>query len=506
MAVLKFNHITKTFPGVTALDAVSFELRAGEILALCGENGAGKSTLIKIIAGVYPAGSYQGKLLIQDSACAFHNTHDAEQAGISVIYQELTLIPELSVAENIFLGHEPKRGPFIDWEKMYGDARELMQQFHIDIDISCTASELGIGQQQLVEIVKALARKSKILLLDEPSAALTEEEVNKLLEIIKELKRQGVSCIYISHKLDEVFALADRICVLRDGKAVFESDCSQSSNSEIIKHMVGREIDDIFPKHSATRGDELLSIKNLNVHSEQGAPILTNINLQAYAGEVLGIGGLMGAGRSELLMHIMNNLGKRHSGTISLNNKDLGHNSTQKIIQMGMVLVSEDRKKYGLVHQQSINFNISISILSKLRNGIFLDSIKEHQVNQQWFDDLQIKAPSLETAVQTLSGGNQQKVVLAKSLICQPQVVLLDEPTRGIDVGAKVEIYNIINDLTAAGKAVILVSSELPELMGMSDRIYMLAEGQISGEFNRDAFEQETLLAAAMGTVSEGHS
>jgi D-xylose transport system ATP-binding protein len=497
--ILQIDQLTKRFPGVVALNNVSFEVNAGEVHALCGENGAGKSTLIKILSGIHSAGSYDGEVKLNGRPIEFHAIADAEKTGIAVIYQELALIREMTVAENVFLGAEPKKGFFIDWNRIYAETKKLLQQFGLHLDSAARVGDLGIGQQQLVEIVKALSKHSKILLLDEPTAALTESEVEILLSIVRNLKAQGITCIYISHKLDEVFAIADRITVLRDGESIVTLEAPQTNKSEVIRHMVGREIKDLFPRRASQRGDMLFKVENLSV-GEIGKPrpVLDQISFELRAGEVLGLGGLMGAGRTELLMHLFGAYGRRLSGKIFLHGQELAGHSPNEAIRRGLVLVSEDRKRYGLFLEKTIGFNLSLAALKQFtRNGL-LEHNREIKSNQSFFDMLGIKAPGQETPVESLSGGNQQKVVVGKALMTQPQVVFLDEPTRGIDVGAKVEVYEIINNLTAQGKAVVLVSSELPELMGMSDRMIILSNGQIGGTFTREEATQEAILTAAM--------
>lgn len=498
--VMRAEHIVKKFPGVIALKDVSFDLRAGEIHALCGENGAGKSTLIKTLSGIHPFGSYEGQLLLDDKPLEMRSTGDAEANKIAVIYQELALVPEMSVAENIFLGNEPRRGAFINWIEMSQQSRALLRRFRIEIDPDTRVSDLGVGQQQLVEIVKALSKESRILILDEPTAALSESEVEILLDILRDLRARGVTCVYISHKLDEVFAVANRITILRDGESVTTLDTKQTDRTEVIRNMVGREINDLFPRHTPHFGDDLLEVKNVSVQAPEGSNLkLREISFAVRAGEVLGIGGLMGAGRSELLMHIFGAWGKRLEGNVTLDGKSLDHTSPPYSIHSGLVMVTEDRKRYGLILDETIGFNLSLSSLDKMTPFWTLDQNHEWTHNTHFFDSLRIKAPSLESVVGKLSGGNQQKVVLGKALMTKPKVVFLDEPTRGIDVGAKLEVYNLINKLTESGQAVVLVSSELPELMGMSDRIVMLHEGRIGGVFSREAATPEKLLAAAMG-------
>ena len=499
--ILRAQNITKRFPGVTALKDVSFDLREGEIHALCGENGAGKSTLIKLLSGIHPHGSYEGSFDVNGEEAKFATIKDAEKAGLAVIYQELALVEEMTVAENIFLGREPRRwGAFIDWPRMYREAQALLNRFKVDLDPAAPVRTLGVGQKQLVEIIKALAKDSKILILDEPTAALAEHEVLILLDILRDLRQRGIASIYISHKLDEVFGIADRITVLRDGSTVGTSNAADTSKAEVIRHMVGRELGDLFPRRTTQPGEVILRVDSLSVaDAETGSKRLHDVCFELRAGEVLGIGGLMGAGRTELLMHLFGAWGRHVSGSVQLNGRSLSGLTPETIIQRGLVLASEDRRRYGLHLEQEIGFNLSLSSLASVVRGGFIQRNAEIRRNQSMFDSLRVKATGLEAIVGKLSGGNQQKVVLGKALLTEPTIILLDEPTRGIDVGAKLEIYEIINQLTAAGKAVILVSSELPELIGMSDRILMLNSGRIGGAFSRAEATQEKLMAAAMG-------
>jgi ABC-type sugar transport system ATPase subunit len=500
-SILRAAHVVKKFPGVTALKDVTFDLRPGEIHSLCGENGAGKSTLIKLLSGLHPYGSYEGELFMNGEPTRLRSLADAQRAGIAVIYQELALVEEMTVAENIFLGSEPRtRLGLIDWHKLNTEARRLLQRFKVEIAPDTKVLRLGVGQKQLVEIVKALSKNSRILILDEPTAALAQHEVLILISILRELKRAGIACIYISHKLDEVFAISDRITVIRDGASVFSVAATATTKAEIIKHMVGREIADLFPRRVSHLGDVALAVEGLTVEDAYtGEPFLHEISFSLRAGEVLGIGGLMGAGRTELLMHLFGAWGRRVSGTVTLDGDELHENSPAQIIRRGVALVSEDRRRFGLVLDKSIGFNLSLSNLSELTTSGFIDRNREFERNTQLFKTLRVKAPGLDYTVDKLSGGNQQKVVCGKALMTAPKVIFLDEPTRGIDVGAKLELYEIINQLTAGGKAVVLVSSELSELMGMSDRILMLHEGRIGGEFTRAEATQETLMAAALG-------
>jgi D-xylose transport system ATP-binding protein len=503
--VLSAQKITKRFPGVVALRDVSFDLRPGEIHALCGENGAGKSTLIKLLSGLHPHGSYEGDLLVDEKPVRFRGIADAERAGLAVIYQELAVVEELTVAENIFLGAEPRRGFFIDWPRVRREARELLARFGVELDPDTPCRELGVGQKQLVEIVKALRKNSRVLILDEPTAALAGHEVAVLLGILRELRQRGLGCIYISHKLDEVFGLADRITVLRDGATVFTADATKTNKTEIIRHMVGREIAELFPRRAvlSARTDMALRVTNLSVADPvTGRERLHGVSFRVAPGEVLGLGGLMGAGRTELLMHIFGAWGRRVGGDVELNGRRLKPLPPAKVLRRGLALVSEDRRRYGLVLDQSVGFNLSLSALRSLTRLGFVNRSKEFAHNDALFRSMRVKAPDLETVVGKLSGGNQQKVVLGKALMMDPQVIFLDEPTRGIDVGAKLEIYELINQLTDAGKAVVLVSSELPELIGMSDRILMLHEGRVAGEFTRREATQERLMQAALGQTA----
>jgi len=525
--LLQARRLTKHFPGVTALRDVAFELRAGEIHAVCGENGAGKSTLIKLLAGIHPHGSYEGDLLVEGRAAAFGSVRDAETAGIAVITQELALVEELSVGENIFLGRLPRRGLRVDWLELHRRAAALLAAFDLALSPEAPVHTLGIGQKQLIEIIRATDKHSRVLVLDEPTAALPAHEVGILLDHLRRLRAQGTACIYISHKLDEVFALADRITVLRDGASVATLDRAAATIPDVIRLMVGREITDMYPRThdtislsresvaesnhrpgdpplhlGATRATPLLEVRGLEVRPARGEPArLRNLSFAVGSGEVLGFGGLMGAGRTELLMHLFGGWGVRAGGEVMLRGVPYADPTPRRSIERGLVLASEDRRRYGLVLEQSVGFNLSLSSLGQFtrRPGQMIDRRAEHARNQTFCTSLGIRAPGQDARVGGLSGGNQQKVVLGKALMTEPAVVLLDEPTRGIDVGAKLEVYELINRLTADGCAVVLVSSELPELMGMSDRIIMLAEGRIGGEFERHEYSQEKLLAAAMG-------
>jgi D-xylose transport system ATP-binding protein len=502
--LLAARQLTKRFPGVIALKDVNFELQRGEIHALCGENGAGKSTLIRLLSGIHPHGSYEGELRVDGRVARFHSVRDAEAAGIAVITQEFALVDELTVAENIFLGRAPRRGWRIDWLAMHARAAALLAEFGLAISPEAPVRSLGIGQKQLIEIVRAMDKKSRVLVLDEPTAALSAPEVAVLLDHLRRLRAQGAACIYISHKLDEVFAVADRITVLRDGASVATLPTRDATIPLTIRHMVGRELTELFPRRAAVSRDEIrLAVRDLAVAPGPGAtPFLRDISFELHAGEVLGFGGLMGAGRTELLMHLFGAWGQRVRGEVLLCNAPHARPTPRDSIRRGLVLVTEDRRRYGLVGGEEIGFNLSLSSLRQFSRAGCIDRAAEYVGNQRLFDSLRVRAPGQRARVAGLSGGNQQKVVLGKALMTEPHVVMLDEPTRGIDVGAKLEVYELINRLTAEGKAVILVSSELPELMGLSDRIIMLHDGAIGGVFARSEFSQENLMHAALGRAA----
>jgi D-xylose transport system ATP-binding protein len=500
-AFLEMKEITKSFPGVRALDGVSFDLSAGEIHALVGENGAGKSTLMKILGGVYPHPDYGGEVLIEGAVQQFGGVKDAEKAGIAVIYQELSLVREMTVGENIFLGREPRRFGVIRWEELYRRARELLDDLHLAIDVHTPIRALGIGQQQLVEIAKALSHNARILVLDEPTAALTDSEVETLFVILNKLRARGVGMIYISHKLNEVFRISDRITVLRDGRTVGTTLTSDTDQPQVIARMVGREVGDIFPVIDHTSGEVVFEVRNFSVEDPivVGKKLVDNVSFSVKRGEVLGVAGLMGAGRSDLLMAIFGAHAGRVTGQVRVAGKQIQVSSPAEAIKQGIGFVTEDRKRFGLVLDQTILNNMTLAGLRKI-SGRFVTSIDaESAAGERAMKDLRVKANSVFTVAGTLSGGNQQKVVLAKWLLTNPRVLFLDEPTRGIDVGAKQEIYAQINTLAKSGLAIILVSSELPEVLGMSDRILVLHEGRVTGEFTRASASPEEVMACATG-------
>jgi len=500
-SLLEMKSITKTFPGVRALDGVSVDLNQGEIHALVGENGAGKSTLIKILAGVYPHPEYGGEILIDGSEKRFANVREAEKAGIAVIYQELSLVKDLSVAENIFLGREPRRFGVINWETLYSRAQKLLSDLHLEIDPHTPVVNLGIGQQQLVEIAKALSQDARILVLDEPTAALTDAEVEILFGILNRLRSRGVAMIYISHKLDEVFRISDRITVLRDGRTIDTSAAHETDESNVIAKMVGREVDQIFPEPNHHWGEVVFEVRDVTVEDPAvpGKLFVDRVSFTARKGEVLSIAGLMGSGRTELLMAIFGAHPGRKSAQIYIDGKLVQINKPSDAISRGIGFVTEDRKRYGLILDQTILRNMTLAGLRRLSGRFVTNEDAEAAAGARAAGDLRIKAASVFTIVGTLSGGNQQKVVLAKWLLTNPRVLFLDEPTRGIDVGAKQEIYAQINQLAEKGLAIILVSSELPEVLGLADRVIVLHEGRVTGEFTRNEATPEAVMSCATG-------
>lgn len=499
--LLEMRSIVKEFPGVKALDGVTFDLKEGEFHSLVGENGAGKSTLMKVLSGVYPYGTYQGDIVIEGSVQHFRNVRDAEHAGVAIIFQELSLVKELTVGENIFLGREPNRLGVVNWNELYAKAAKLLKDLNLPINPRTPVGNLGIGQQQLVEIAKALSQEAKILVLDEPTAALTESEVEVLFEILTKLKARGVGMIYISHKLDEVFAMSDRITVLRDGRTVGTNNAADLNKDKVIALMVGREVGDIYPRSEHQFGEVAMEVKNLTAqdleHAGQNA--VEDVSFYVRKGEVLGISGLMGAGRSELLMSLFGAWGGKVSGEIFVDGKKVIINSPADAIKNGIGFVTEDRKRLGLVLDQTILNNMTLAGLKEISGKIITNQNRERVAGEKAKQDLRVKANSVQTIVGTLSGGNQQKVVLAKWLLINPKVLFLDEPTRGIDVGAKQEIYMQINKMAKDGLAIVLVSSELPEVLGMADRVMVLHEGRVTGEFTRDEATPEKVMMAATG-------
>ena len=498
--LLEMRGISKSFPGVRALDGVSFDLHRGEIHALVGENGAGTSTLMKILAAVYPTGTHDGEIVVDGHAQHFAGIRDAEKAGIAVVHQELSLVSEMTIAENIFLGREPRRFGVIQREAMHSNAQKVLDELHLDLEPEVPVGHLGIGQQHLVEIAKALSRDARILILDEPTAALTDKEAEVLFRILERLRANGVGMVYISHKLDEVFRLADRITVLRDGRTVSTDAASALDKGRVIARMVGREVTDLFPTATRTPQDVVFEARGVTVEDPNvpGKLLVKDVSFSVRKGEVLGIAGLVGAGRSELLMGLFGAHPGPSRAEIFVEGKKLDIRKPNDAIAHGVGFVTEDRKRFGLLLDQSLVMNMTLAMLH-LSGKLLVDVDAETAAGERSQRDLRIKAPSVFVNAMTLSGGNQQKVVLAKWLLTNPKVLFLDEPTRGIDVGAKQEIYMEINRLAAQGLAIVLVSSELPEVLALSDRVLVLHEGRVTGEFTRSEATPEAVMAAATG-------
>ncbi|WP_409525812.1 multiple monosaccharide ABC transporter ATP-binding protein [Nitrincola sp. MINF-07-Sa-05] len=498
--ILEMRGITKVFPGVKALDNVSLKVRRGEIHALCGENGAGKSTLMKVLSGVYPHGSYDGEILFEGRPMAFGGIDDSESEGIIIIHQELALVPLLSIAENIFLGNEIAAMGVIDWPETFQRTAELMKKVGLADKPSTQIEKLGVGKQQLVEIAKALSKRVKLLILDEPTSALQENDSQKLLDLLLEFKMQGISSIMISHKLNEVSRVADSITVIRDGTSVSTLDCQAStiSEEEIIRDMVGRDMEHRYPQRTPDIGETLMEISDWNVWHPENAErqVIKNINLKVAAGEIVGIAGLMGSGRTEFAMSLFgHSYGRNISGSVHLRGKEIDVSSVRSAVKNRIAYVTEDRKELGLVLENTILKNITLANLHGVSSHAVIDENREQIVAEKYRKALNIRTPSVFQKVVNLSGGNQQKVVLSKWLFAQPEVLILDEPTRGIDVGAKFEIYSIINQLADEGKGVIFISSEMPELLGMCDRIYVMNEGAFAGELAGHEASQEKIMS-----------
>lgn len=504
--ILELQNLTKEFPGVKALDSVNIKVRRGEIHALCGENGAGKSTLIKSVCGVYPSDTYDGKILFEGEECHFKGIRDAENKGIVCIHQELALVPEMSVVENIFLGNQSSKFGVINFAEMYAKGAELLKKVGLNnektgiyIRPDEKVKNLGTGHQQLVEIAKALAKKTKLLILDEPTASLTEHEVDILLDIICGLRDEGITCIYISHKLDEVKRIADSVTILRDGHSIETCYKETTTMDYIIRGMVGREMNQMYPRVEHTRGEKILEVKNYSVDvlGIPGKKLIKNVSFSAYAGEILGISGLMGSGRTELFTSIFGAFDAASEGEVYICGEKCNIKSPKDAIKYGYILSTEDRKTTGLFLGRSIKDNTTISSLDQVTAHGVIDESKEIFETNKYMQYMRTKAPSFATTVGELSGGNQQKVVLSKVLMANPKVLVLDEPTRGIDVGAKYEIYNVMNRLVSEGVCVIMISSEMEEILGMSDRVIAIAEGEIKLDKDISEVTADSILAVS---------
>jgi putative multiple sugar transport system ATP-binding protein len=501
--ILEMRGITKTFPGVKALSNVNLAVKRGEIHAVVGENGAGKSTLMKVLSGVYPHGTYEGEIWFEGKERHFRSIADSEHAGIIIIHQELALVPLLSIAENLFLGNEVASRGIIDWNETLVRARALLTKVGLKENPATLVTNIGVGKQQLVEIAKALSKEVKLLILDEPTASLNESDSDALLELLLEFKRQGISSILISHKLNEITKVADSITILRDGSTIETLDArgGEVNEDRIIKGMVGRDLTDRYPEREPKLGETLLAVKGWSVyhplHSER--QMIKGIDLNVRAGEVVGIAGLMGAGRTEFAMSVFGRAyGQKITGTVTMRGKPVDLGTVPKAIAAGLAYVTEDRKQLGLVLGDSIQHNIPLAHLPGVARSGIIDEMRELKVAFDYRRKLNIRSSGVQQQTVNLSGGNQQKVVLSKWLFAGPEVLILDEPTRGIDVGAKYEIYTIINQLVASGKGVIMISSEMPELLGMCDRIYVMNEGRICAEMPARDASQENIMRAIM--------
>ncbi|MGR3938120.1 multiple monosaccharide ABC transporter ATP-binding protein [Streptomyces sp. BRA346] len=506
--ILELRSITKTFPGVKALSDVNLRVRKGEIHALCGENGAGKSTLMKVVSGVHPHGSYDGEILFDGETCSFKDIRASEQRGIVIIHQELALIPYLSIAENIFLGNEHATRGLISWNETLKHANALLKRVGLTDSPQTRVTDIGVGKQQLVEIAKALSKEVKLLILDEPTAALNDEDSGKLLDLLLEFKAQGISSIIISHKLNEIRKVADSVTILRDGQSIetltvreTPESTPEVSEDRIIRGMVGRDLDHRFPERTPYEGKDAsevaMAIEDWTVHHpiDQQRKVVDGVSLNVRRGEIVGIAGLMGAGRTELAMSVFGRTyGRYAGGRVLRDGQEVRTRTVPEAIDHGIAYVTEDRKTFGLNLQDTISRNVSLSSLPKVARRGVVNEHEESQVAERFRTTMNIKAPTVFERVGRLSGGNQQKVVLSKWIFAGPEVLILDEPTRGIDVGAKYEIYTVINDLAAQGKAVVFISSELGELLGMCDRIYTMAAGQLTGEVPRAEATQEVLM------------
>lgn len=502
-AILEMRGIGKSFPGVRALRDVTLRVEQREIHAVVGENGAGKSTLMKVLSGVYPHGSYEGEIHFEGREQRFRGIADSEAQGVIIIHQELALAPLLSIAENIFLGNEPGRFGIIDWDESYRRTADLLAKVGLNEPPDRLITDLGVGKQQLVEIAKALAKKVKLLILDEPTASLNESDSDRLLELLLEFKKQGIASILISHKLNEIARVADRITILRDGATIETLDCRQDPISEdrIIKGMVGRDMADRYPPRERRIGDTLFELKDWRVRHPEHVEreMVKGVSLTVRRGEVVGISGLMGAGRTELAMSLFGrSYGQRISGEAILNGKPIDVSSVGKAIKAGLAYVTEDRKGLGLILEEDIVTNVTLANLPAVSRAAVLDEAAERRAAQSYREQLKIRCSGVDQKTLNLSGGNQQKVVIGKWLFSKPELLILDEPTRGVDVGAKYEIYAIVNDLAADGRGVILISSEMPELLGLCDRIYVMNEGAFVAEFDAAEASQEKIMGAIM--------
>ncbi|MCQ2579359.1 MAG: ATP-binding cassette domain-containing protein [Treponemataceae bacterium] len=501
--LLEMKNITKTFPGVKALSDVNLQVEQGEIHALVGENGAGKSTLMNVLSGIYQFGTYEGDILFEGNVCKFEKIKDSEAKGIVIIHQELALVPQLTIGENMFLGNERGSTARIDWDETFAKADEYLKLVGLEESSRTLIKDIGVGKQQLVEIAKALAKNVRLLILDEPTSSLNESDSKKLLDLLLEFKKNGMTSILISHKLNEVSYVADKITIIRDGKSIetLEKGKDDISESRIVAGMVGRTITDRFPKREPKIGEVSFEVQNWNVDHPiyEGRKVCKDINIKVHKGEVVGISGLMGAGRTEFAMSVFgHSYGRNIHGKVFINGKEVHLKTVREAINNKLAYVTEDRKGNGLVLSNPISINTTLAKLDKISKNLVIDKDLEFKYSNEYKEKLKTKAPSVNQLVGNLSGGNQQKVLLGKWMFADPDILILDEPTRGIDVGAKYEIYCIINQLVAEGKSVIMISSELPEVLGMSDRIYVMNEGKIIAEMSKEEASQEAIMSCIL--------
>jgi D-xylose transport system ATP-binding protein len=504
--ILDIQNVTKEFPGVRALKDVSIQIRRGEIHGICGENGAGKSTLMKILAGVYPYGEYEGRVIYEGEELKLEHgaIRQASEEGIAIVYQELTLVPSLTVGENVYMGREPVEGVGINWDKLYSDTQQLLRKYSLDIQPQAVVGSLGVGKMQMTEIAKALSENAKVLILDEPTSALADDEIEGLMEILRTLKSHGVTCIYITHKLEEFFGITDSISVLRDGRLITTQPAEDLSVEKLVQYMVGREMTERFPKGDRQPGEVIFQVENLHAQDPQEAAkeVIKGVTFDLRKGEILGIAGLMGSGRTELVMTLFGEYGKITEGTVKIEGREINVSSSREAMVEGLSLVPEDRKRHGLVLMQSVLKNISLPSLDQFASWLRIDNLAELNASLKFAKSLEIKTPSLHVPCDSLSGGNQQKVVISKWLMSKPKVLIMDDPTRGIDVGAKYEIYKLMNDLAEQGIAIIMISSELEEVLGMSDRVMVMHEGKSAGTLDIADATEERIMALATGVAN----
>ena len=503
--ILEFQNITKRFPGVVALDDDSFQIHRGEIHGICGENGAGKSTLVKILSGVYPYGTYDGRVIYdgEELKLGQSSIREAVEKGIAIVYQELTLVPTRTVGENVYLGKEPVEHGVINWNKLYADTKAILEKYQLDVDPRATVNNLGVGKMQMVEIAKALSENAKVLILDEPTSALSKAEVGKLMDILRGLKEHGITCIYISHRLEEFFGITDKVTVMRDGKIITTQPIENVTQNDLVKYMVGREMKERFPQGQRHPGEVIFEVKDLEAvdPNNSSRKVLDGVSFNVRRGEILGIAGLMGSGRTELVLTLFGEYGKVTGGQIRIDGQVVEPKSARQAIDSGLSLVPEDRKKMGLVLIQSILRNISLPNLDQFSEFFRIDANAEMQASLQQAKSLTIKTSSLDVQALTLSGGNQQKVVISKWLLSKPKVLIMDDPTRGIDVGAKFEIYKLMNDLAEKGEAIIMISSDLEEVLGMSDRVMVMCRGHSTITLPVAEASQERVMSLATGVA-----